>query len=408
MSKRLLMASAGLNVALAGVAMLVVFRAPPATNPSAQETPREVTQKVSRVKLVQEPDEVIRLDWRAIESGDYATYIKNLRAAGCPEETVRDIVIADINKHFARRWREMNPVREYKYWRHGRSSGDDPTREAASRRKALEALLREKRELVRALVGVDLAEDGERYADPSFRGSNADMAALEFLSVEKRDLLRQVRDKYEAQIQQINSNLDPDNYMPPEVRGQLAALRGQAEAEIRESLTPAEWEQFQLRFSDTAQNLRNALAGFEPSEEEFRRMFELRKAVDDQFRGLDPGDREAQRQRAEAYRQLNERYREALTPERYASFQMSQEPAYRQALGFVYAWDLPKETAARLYEVQRSAQEQARGVQAATAAERQLAVERLRAQVEASLGELLGEKALAAYKRNQPWLRAMQ
>ena len=35
-------------------------------------------------------------DWKQIEAADYPTYIENLRAIGCPEETVRDIITADV------------------------------------------------------------------------------------------------------------------------------------------------------------------------------------------------------------------------------------------------------------------------------------------------------------------------
>ena len=37
-----------------------------------------------------------RINWASIESTTYHTYINNLRAIGCPEETVRDIIITDI------------------------------------------------------------------------------------------------------------------------------------------------------------------------------------------------------------------------------------------------------------------------------------------------------------------------
>src|SRR6266436_2371542 len=47
--------------------------------------------------------ETDKLDWRSIESEDYRAYIKNLREIKCPEETIRDIIIADVNKLFARR-----------------------------------------------------------------------------------------------------------------------------------------------------------------------------------------------------------------------------------------------------------------------------------------------------------------
>src|SRR6267143_4470910 len=41
--------------------------------------------------------------WRQIESSDYKTYIANLRAVGCPEQTIRDIIIADVTKAYEAR-----------------------------------------------------------------------------------------------------------------------------------------------------------------------------------------------------------------------------------------------------------------------------------------------------------------
>lgn len=46
---------------------------------------------------------VERLDWRSVESEDYRHYIANLRAIGCPEETIADIIRADVNKLFQSR-----------------------------------------------------------------------------------------------------------------------------------------------------------------------------------------------------------------------------------------------------------------------------------------------------------------
>jgi hypothetical protein len=47
-----------------------------------------------RTNLVVQPH---LLSWRDIESEDYLAYIRNLRAIGCPEATVRDIIVADVN-----------------------------------------------------------------------------------------------------------------------------------------------------------------------------------------------------------------------------------------------------------------------------------------------------------------------
>src|SRR5258708_5348177 len=34
--------------------------------------------------------------WQQLESGDYPSFIRNLREIGCPDQTIRDIIIADV------------------------------------------------------------------------------------------------------------------------------------------------------------------------------------------------------------------------------------------------------------------------------------------------------------------------
>src|SRR5690349_18229249 len=41
--------------------------------------------------------------WSDLESSDYHTYLANLRNIGCPEQTIRDIITADVDSVFAQR-----------------------------------------------------------------------------------------------------------------------------------------------------------------------------------------------------------------------------------------------------------------------------------------------------------------
>lgn len=41
--------------------------------------------------------------WRQVESPDYRTYVANLRKIACPEQTIRDIITADVGGLYARR-----------------------------------------------------------------------------------------------------------------------------------------------------------------------------------------------------------------------------------------------------------------------------------------------------------------
>jgi hypothetical protein len=41
--------------------------------------------------------------WSQVESSDYPTYIANLRSVGCPEQTIHDIIAADVDSVYASR-----------------------------------------------------------------------------------------------------------------------------------------------------------------------------------------------------------------------------------------------------------------------------------------------------------------
>jgi hypothetical protein len=44
-----------------------------------------------------------KFSYRSVLSPDYQAYITNLRAIHCPDETIQDIIIAAVNKDYARR-----------------------------------------------------------------------------------------------------------------------------------------------------------------------------------------------------------------------------------------------------------------------------------------------------------------
>ena len=53
--------------------------------------------------------------WSRFESSDYGALIRNLRAVGCPEPAIRDIIIPRIDAEFEKRQQQELPKPEY--WR---------------------------------------------------------------------------------------------------------------------------------------------------------------------------------------------------------------------------------------------------------------------------------------------------
>jgi hypothetical protein len=78
------------------------------------------------------------LVWRDVEAEDYRAYVKNLRSIGCPEQTIRDIVTADVLQAYASQRSNVAAAvyRDFKPW------VTEPTE--ASRRDELQ---RQRREL---------------------------------------------------------------------------------------------------------------------------------------------------------------------------------------------------------------------------------------------------------------------
>src|SRR5947208_15217937 len=97
------------------------------TNTVTQIAVRKVYPTNFRASLGKLP-----INWRAIESTNYQAYIANLRAIDCPEETIRDIVVTDVAKLFAKRRAAIRAQGQpYKFWLTGDAWENGPARDPA-------------------------------------------------------------------------------------------------------------------------------------------------------------------------------------------------------------------------------------------------------------------------------------
>jgi len=115
---------------------------------AAVQEPTVVTQEV--VVVTNE------FSWKQLESEDYPTYITRLRSIGCPEQTIRDIIIADLDKLMARTvqaiyGRKKNP----NYWESEEEelANDRDHREWTKKEREVD---QKKRAIIKELRGVDL------------------------------------------------------------------------------------------------------------------------------------------------------------------------------------------------------------------------------------------------------------
>lgn len=267
----------------------------------------------------------------ALESGDSAA----LAAAGVPADVARALAIGRALDKMQARMRELRPApaTDGKYWRRQGFRPDQMTRE---QRMEMNKVQREFFETLRSAVGEDF--------DSAFGGRDAQYA---FLPAVKREQLRQIDRDYEEM--QSQAYMEQDGIQLPSDQEKLRLLRLEKERDIAAALSPEEREQYELRSSQTANNVRARYGDAIQSEEEYRRIFALQKAFDSQFSNQEmnmagPPSQETQRARREAEQKLQEEIRASLNPEQLAAMRRANDQDYRTADSLTRRLNLPANT----------------------------------------------------------------
>ena len=404
-----------LAVVAAGLtAVLAYVSSRPAQAVSRNVPTAPETIATPRIQFVREKKEgspsspVARFSWREVESADYKTYIANLRAVDCPDETIREIIVTDVNKLFAPREAPFkNELTAPFPWEGAGNLSYSSLSEAERRaefekKKQLREVQSEKRALLKELLNIETPLETLRAVHT--RDYELFEAAFNSVPAGKREAVRQIQENY-WQMSDATSDKFNGVRSPPyleEYKRNNAERRNQ----LASVLSPQQLEDYELRTSSTANQLASQLSGFNPSPEEFRNIARIRKAIDEPFGGaLTIGNTElSQDGQASAQRQkeANDQIRAALGEERFAEYERNQDYNYRRLASLGERYNIPQESVLKAYGIQRSANErfQKIGMDGALANDqRQEAYRAAQAEVAASLNEVLGEKASKAFSR---------
>ncbi len=254
-------------------------------------------------------------DWRKVESEDYRQYVANLRAIGCPEKTLRDIIMADVTDLFRQRAQASTSDR-FEYWKPGLLGNVfDEKRVAQQQRQA-----QERREILASLLG----ESYSGTSDPAAGQIISPMEQMtgDFLSPEKQVALKALEVKYAGRMLQAAKEGDGEN------GDAMRKVIAEKDAEMLTLLSPEEKYEYDLRLSQPAILLRMNLGAFEPTEAEFREMFNAAKKSTDKF-GLGVITRLANAQPGDG--QANEMldgFRAALGEQRFMQFRQQRSRQY--------------------------------------------------------------------------------
>jgi hypothetical protein len=414
-AKALLILSLGANVLLA-VLWLRRPAAPETTAPASASPAPATTGTAANVLIKKvagpaaDPARPARaFDWRLVESPDYKEYIANLRAIGCPEETIRDIITADVNKLFADRKKSLRgaSTNRFEFWKSGLQMFAQAFDE--EKMKQQQALTSEKRALLKDLLGVEPDMKSELAAGAA--GMNIMEQMLDFLPEAKQNSVLELLQQYQARAMKNLGNAATGD---PEDMKKLTGVQREMEAALAKILTPQELEDYNLRLSNTANMMRFQLAAFEPTEQEFRDIFKVKKAFDDEFGpfGVPPTDKAEKARYDEAKRQMEEQISGLLGPERAAEYKRSQDFAYQGMVRVAQREGLGKQAAAQVFDMKKTAEAEAKRVRedkSLSPDQRQAALRGIREETERSIRQVYGDKGFESYQKQQGayWLRGI-
>ena len=322
--------------------------------------------------------------WAQLEAEDYRDYVARLRAIGCPEQTIRDIIIADVDKLLAPKLQAATGrTNEIAYWQ----SVEQELWEDAEQKEALRQQREvdfQKREVIRQLLGVDLV--GERLrvqGQGDYFGER-----LGFLPEEKRARVRMTLDAFADQERSLLEQ-QADEGNPLSGSAELTRVRQEKEAALAQLLTPEERAQYDLWFSPASAAVRDSVYGMNASEEEFLKLYDLRRSFASRFgESFGPGD--------PAWNDYQAQVRHSLGEERYAEYARAQDSDYRELLRVAKRFKLGTDVAAQLYSYKQPVEEERTRVDAdagLTLEQKNAAFEAIAHETQRAFKEALGEKA---------------
>jgi hypothetical protein len=336
--------------------------------------------------------------WDELRSDDLRQFVERLRAAGFPPHVVRALVVNAANRQFAAQREQLlaGGADEVPFWKQPPNAFQDPEIFAAYQK-----LSRERENLLQELLGPDAAAGDELTRAYQQRRFGE-------LAPEKLQRLQALLADYNELRAQLRPAGRPAG---PEDAQRAAGLEQELRADLARLLTPSELEQYDLRSSPTAAQLRRRLDAFRPSEDEYKAIFSMQRMLDAQNPALNqPPNPQQLAARQAAEEQVQTQLQSVLGPDRYADYLQATNPSHAALNQLVARLDLPVAAAREVVAVQQSIGGRARGILTSDTLTPQQQREQLQAlsrEATARISATLGPRGLDAYQKQAQWMKAL-
>ena len=209
-----------------------------------------------------------RFDWRQVESTNYIEYIQNLRAIGCPEMTIRDIVVADVNALFENRERQRRVATNgIAFWK----AGSKPKRLARDRaEKAHQELETERVAILKQLLGSDFAVPSRPLL---LDDDEITTSLLDFLPEGQREVAGATVKQLNAEFSRKFTPVWNSGNWNADARSNYIAYVQEKDEQLTAALGREGRMEYEMRDSPLSNFLRLRFQGVDFTEQEFRQLY---------------------------------------------------------------------------------------------------------------------------------------
>jgi hypothetical protein len=338
--------------------------------------------------------------WSEMVSDDLKMYRDNLRGAGCPELTVREIMTAVINEQFGARRHEILATAEDTYWDMVKR-GDLMKRQTLPQTgwaKALTALVAEREQTLADVLGAETSGvEQKRQAQREEHERDR-----QWLAANKRAQLASLEASRDQHVAEWAAALG-SRPGTAEEQARLEQYQQEFEDGKKALLTADEQQELKLRESDVADWAAN-LPGFSPSEDEWRSLTALRLQLEQAQNDLaakSMSDDQKQAQQTQLQANFDAAAQKALSPDRFAQYQLANNEQYQALRNVTQRYGLPDSVAAQAAAAQQNAQNAAAEIRAnsnLSPEDQQSALNLNQHQSQQALSQILGDKTFATYE----------
>jgi hypothetical protein len=404
-----------LSLAASAILAVLLFRADHAspaktgeaeTSASSVATTSAVGRTGASVDAVATP--VAPASWRDFQVEDLKEFIRRLRAAGCPEGTIEDLVIAEVNRRYAPKlralWSEESLSNDY--WKsYQRNYDPAKVKKNRERLRQQQALQKEKIALLVELFGVDVEKQRLKEEGIDNEGWNPN-GSLSFLPESKRNAVQKYLDDFQDREQDFYARVRGG--WDDAARAEQKKLEQEKLAGLAQFLTPEELREYELRNSQMASQIASDLRGVSLTREQYEALFDIRKKYGDSIYNWSDAANDAAtiKQIEQNKKNMQAEIATALGADKQQKMERAQDYSYQQLDRLAKRNDLPPDTASKIYDFKQAVEKAAQDLRLNTGLapeQQQAALAQIRAETEQSVKTALGDKLYKRYLNNGGW-----